>query len=217
MNRNLIYALIAVAIVAAGVGAFSLGSFLQARSSLNTSTSTTNVSAGNTDIGPAPQGLAGTRFADPVDVSQVSLTGPQGEVSMNELGKPMLVFFGFTHCPDVCPLTLSNLAQMYEELGSEDFGVMMITVDPDDTPEITNAYASGFHPDFIGLSGSNSELATALKAFYIGSRELPDGLFTHTGAVIVLDEAGRMRYVYSESSIAELEQDLPVILDELKG
>ena len=212
MNRNVIYALIAVAIVAAGVGAFSLGRILQARNSAEVVSTSTSSS-----VGPAPEGLSGTRFSDPVDVSSVSLTGPGGELSMDDFGKPMLVFFGFTHCPDVCPLTLSNLAQMYDSLKGEDFGVMMITVDPDDTPEITHAYASGFNPDFIGLSGSNAELTEALKAFYIGARELPDGLFSHTGAVIVLDASGKMRYVYGEPSIPALEQDLPVILDELRG
>lgn len=212
MNRNILYTLLAVAIVAAGVAAFSLGRLLQARNSAETvSTASTN------SVGPAPEGLAGTRFAEPVDVSAVSLTGPSGELSMDDFGKPMLVFFGFTHCPDVCPLTLSRLSQLYEGVDEDDLGVMMITVDPEDTPEITHAYASGFHPDFIGLSGSNSELTAAIKAFYIGAQELPDGLFSHTGAVIVLDASGRMRYVYGEPSIPELEQDLPIILDELRG
>ena len=212
MNRNVLYALIAVAIVAAGVGAFSLGRILQARNSVGAIST-----ASTSSVGPAPEGLSGTRFSDPVDVSAVSLTGPSGELNMDDFGKPMLVFFGFTHCPDVCPLTLSQLSQLYEGVDEDELGVMMITVDPDDTPEITHAYASGFNPDFIGLSGSNTELTKALKAFYIGARELPDGLFSHTGAVIILDASGKMRYVYGEPSIPALEQDLPVILDELRG
>ena len=210
MNRNFLYALIAVFIVAAGVAAFSLGRLLRARAGSSQITQT---------LGPAAEGVSGTRLSSPTDLSQVSLTDAEGQtVRMGDFEKTTLVFFGFTNCPDVCPLTLSRLARLYENSSETDsVNVVMITVDPDDTPEVTHAYASGFHPDFVGLSGSNNQLAEAIKAFYIGARELPDGLYSHPDAVIVLDAEGRMRYVYSGASVGALEQDLPKLLDEFSG
>src|SRR5690606_41484390 len=72
-------------------------------------------------------------------------------------GDGALVFFGFTRCPDVCPLTMAQLSSAYGAVGEpEDLKVVMVTVDPEhDTPEVVGAYVERFHPAFVGLTGTN--------------------------------------------------------------
>jgi protein SCO1/2 len=123
----------------------------------------------------------------------------------------MLVFFGFTRCPDVCPITMARLAKIKHDTDAMDgVRMVMITVDPEhDTPEVMARYVQGFHPDFIGLSGSNSDIATTARSFYVGYADLGGGQWTHTEAVAVVDRQGRLRYVYGNDKVPQLEIDLP--------
>jgi cytochrome oxidase Cu insertion factor (SCO1/SenC/PrrC family) len=80
----------------------------------------------------------------------------------------MLIFFGFTHCPDVCPTALQTMAAALEKLGpkAEKLVPLFITVDPErDTPEALASYVKSFHPRLIGLTGSAAEIAAAAKAY----------------------------------------------------
>ncbi len=100
-------------------------------------------------------------------------------------GSWLLVFFGFAHCPDICPTTLGTVARVMDELGAdaEALQPLFITVDPArDTPEIVAAYAAAFHPKLIGLTGSEEQIAAAARshrAYYAKVAE-SDGATAHT-------------------------------------
>ncbi len=158
----------------------------------------------------------GTPLDKPPLIAPFELTDSSGErVTLAKWrGDLLLVFFGFTHCPDVCPLTLGRLAKVYEDLGRpEDVQVVMITVDPQrDTPELTQRYAGSFDPGFVGLSGSSADIADAAKTFFVGYRDLGDQNFLHTDSVALLDREGKMRLIYGQDKVARLTEDLSRIL-----
>jgi len=116
----------------------------------------------------------------------------------NYLGKPTLVFFGFTFCPDICPTTLYELSNVLGELKEDaaKLNVLFITVDPErDTPEHLALYLSSFDPRIIGLSGTSDHVAEAMKAYQIYARKQPlkDGGYTmdHTASVFMMDAQGK--------------------------
>jgi protein SCO1 len=198
MKRTWLYGLVAILLVAAGIAAYSLGRVLG--------------ESGNSSE------LGGTAFQTPVSVSDVTLQTSQGDFQFADLkGNVVIVFFGFVRCPDVCPLTMTRLAETYRALGEpKDLKIVMVTVDPEhDTPDITQNYAGGFHPSFIGLSGSNTQVAEATKRFYIGSNITGDGQVVHTDPVLILDRNGQMQRVYSQTSMLQLGKDLPELLKTL--
>jgi protein SCO1/2 len=160
--------------------------------------------------------LHGTVLDNPPLVNGIELTSSEGErASLADFeGKVVLAFFGFTNCPDVCPLTMGRLARIYRDLGEpEDVQVVMITVDPEhDTPEVLREYLARFHPDFVGLTGTPAEIANATRAFFIGYRDLQDQGFIHTDTVAMLDRTGRMRLVYGQDKILAIEDDLRRVL-----
>ncbi len=162
---------------------------------------------------PTPAGLA---VKVPPDVSGLELVNGDSEaVTLAAYkGRVVLVYFGYTRCPDVCPITMARLAKMYQDLGEPDgLEVVMITVDPEhDTPEVIGDYARGFDPSFQGLTGSNQQVANAARSFYIGYAGVGGPDFTHTDVVAVLDREGRLRLIYGHDKVLELERDLPNIL-----
>jgi protein SCO1 len=194
VHRRFRLALVVAATLAAGSGAYLLGVALAPR--------------------PEP---AGTELQNPPEVGGHPLVAPDGrEVTLVEAAdgaRVTLVFFGFTRCPDVCPITMARLAKIYRDLGEpDDVQVVMITVDPEvDTPEVVGRYAAGFHPSFLGLSGSSGQIAVAARAFYVGYADVGGGQFTHTEVVAVVDRAGRLRYVYGSDKVARLEVDLELL------
>lgn len=110
-------------------------------------------------------------------------------------GRPSAVFFGFTHCPDVCPTSLGDIATWQEELGADNqIRVFFITVDPErDTVENLKDYV-GWVPDAVGVSGSPEEVEKAVKAFKIYARKVPqdDGYtMDHSSNVLLFDANGR--------------------------
>lgn len=93
------------------------------------------------------------------------------------LGKYMLVFFGFTHCPDICPSGLQVMAAALDQLGdkAKDVVPVFITLDPErDTPEKIGEYVKSFHSRFVGLTGSKDEVAAAAKAYRVYYQIVPD-------------------------------------------
>lgn len=116
-------------------------------------------------------------------------------------GKYMLIFFGYTFCPDVCPTALSNVASALDELGplAEKFQPIFISVDPDrDTPKILKDYVSAFHPQAIGLTGTADNIAAAAKAYrvyYAKVREegtdKDDYLMDHSAIVYLMNTEGK--------------------------
>ncbi|HYC49001.1 MAG TPA: SCO family protein [Burkholderiales bacterium] len=115
-------------------------------------------------------------------------------------GKVVVVFFGFTHCPDACPTTLSELSTVARELGpdAQRMQVLFVTVDPQrDTPEVLRQYVPSFHPSFLGLYGTADELAATAKEFkvYVQKQPQPGGNYTvdHSAGTFILDQEGRLR------------------------
>ena len=114
------------------------------------------------------------------------------------LGKPTLVFFGFTNCPNVCPSTLLEITNQLEELGpdADRLNVLFITVDPErDTPQQLALYLSSFDPRITGLSGAPENIFAAMKAYHIYAKKVPlkDGGYTmdHTATIAVMNSKGQ--------------------------
>jgi protein SCO1/2 len=115
-------------------------------------------------------------------------------------GKPTLVVFGFTHCPDVCPTALSYVANTLQALGSQADAVqpVFLTVDPErDTTAVMAEYTDLFDPRILGVTGAPDDVAAALKSLRVYSRKVPqdDGNYTmdHTATMLLLDAQGRPR------------------------
>lgn len=114
------------------------------------------------------------------------------------IGRPVMVFFGFTWCPDVCPTTLSDISLWLEELGADAdrLVVALITVDPDrDTPDVLADYVSNFDPRIVALTGSAEQVALAAADFRVKYARVPreDGDYTmdHTAGVFLFHPDGR--------------------------
>jgi protein SCO1 len=113
-------------------------------------------------------------------------------------GKPFLVFFGFTYCPDICPTTLFEMSEVLKRLGpdAERTAALFITVDPErDTPDKMKDYVSSFHPRIFGLTGTPEEIAKVEKEYRVYAKKVPlkDGDYTmdHTAVVYLMDKDGR--------------------------
>lgn len=112
-------------------------------------------------------------------------------------GKPFAIFFGFTHCPDVCPTTLYDLTQDLAALGADadKLNVVFVTVDPArDDKDLMKTYLSSFDPRIIGLTGTEEEIAAVAKAYRVLYRKVPtDSGYTmdHTASVFLMDGKGR--------------------------
>jgi protein SCO1 len=113
------------------------------------------------------------------------------------LGRPFLVFFGYTHCPDVCHTTLFEMSEILRAMGPDaKVGALFVTVDPErDTPEILKDYLSNFDPRIIGLSGQRPALDAMLKEYRIFSKNVPssngDYFVDHTTVVYLMDKEGK--------------------------
>ncbi|MBR9864756.1 MAG: SCO family protein [Rhodobacteraceae bacterium] len=136
-------------------------------------------------------------MADVIGPGDYELVTTRGEPFTQDSlkGRPSAVFFGFTHCPDVCPTSLGDIATWQEELGPDNqIRVFFITVDPErDTVESLKDYVE-WVPDAVGVSGSPEEIAKAVKAFKIYARKVPqdDGYtMDHSSNVLLFDANGR--------------------------
>lgn len=147
-----------------------------------------------------------------------TLVDAQGEpFPSSRLGdKPYAIFFGFTHCPDVCPTTLARLAKLRDQLGKgEDaFNIVFVTVDPErDGPTEVGTYADAFNTPIIGLTGSPAQIEQVKKQYGIYSEKVPaegDAYnVDHTATVLLFDRSGKF-----VSTISHEEQDQPA-LDKL--
>ncbi len=124
-------------------------------------------------------------------------------------GKPFAVFFGFTHCPEVCPTTLYDLTQDLEALGrdADKMRVAFITVDPArDTPELMKTYLASFDPRIVGLTGTEDEIAAVAKAYKVYYRKVPtdsDYTMDHTATILLMDSKGEF---FGTSNFQESEE-----------
>ncbi len=114
-------------------------------------------------------------------------------------GKPMAVFFGFTHCPEVCPTTLFEITTRLKKLGPEadKLQVLFVTVDPErDTPQQLALYLQSFDPRIVGLSGTQEQVDATVAAYKAYAKRIPtDGGYTmdHTASTYLMDAQGRFR------------------------
>jgi protein SCO1 len=126
-------------------------------------------------------------------------------------GKVVVVFFGFTHCPDVCPTTLAELARAVKQLGpdGERVQVLMVTVDPErDTPTVLKQYVTALDPRFVGLTGDPEAIARTareFKVFYLKNPTGPEAYSVdHSSGSYVFDPQGRLRLLVSYGQGADV-------------
>jgi protein SCO1/2 len=135
-------------------------------------------------------------------------------------GKVVTVFFGFTHCPDVCPTTLAEMAAVVRELGpgAQKVQVLFVTVDPErDTAQVLKQYVPSFDPTFLGLYGDADALARTAREFKIvyQKQALPGGGYSvdHSAGTYIFDTEGRLRlYASYGSGAAKLLHDIRILL-----
>lgn len=139
-------------------------------------------------------------------------------------GRVVVLYFGYTHCPDYCPGTLAKFQQIVTRMGDSagqvDF--VFITADPDrDTPEVADEYARHFNPAFIGLSGSEDELTPIWQAYYVGRLivPMPNSVLgysvQHSTRSYVIDKQGNLRLTFPfEMQAADMAHDLQLLLAE---
>jgi protein SCO1/2 len=135
-------------------------------------------------------------------------------------GRPFLVFFGYTHCPDICPTTLFDVSEVMHALGkdADRTGALFITVDPErDTPAVMKNYLSSFDPHLRGATGDNAAVDAAEKAYRVYAKKVHtengDYSMDHTALVYLMDKQGRFVAPFSlkrrpEDAAAELRRYL---------
>jgi protein SCO1 len=145
------------------------------------------------------------RVSSPIGPAVAAVGGPfqledqNGKPFSNQdmKGRPFLVFFGFTHCPDICPTTLFDISQVLRKLGPDAgrTGALFITVDPQrDTSAVMKDYLSNFDPHLVGLTGSQAQIDAAIKAYRVYAKKVPlengDYTMDHTAVVYLMDKDG---------------------------
>lgn len=172
-----------------------------------------------------PYSFHGTVINPPLPVTDFALQTANDETFRlsDARGKIVLLFFGYTSCPDVCPTTLATFKQVHERLGgdAQKVAFIMITADPDrDTPEKVSAYVARFNPEFVGLSGNLTDLEPIWKELGVFVEKQDTGsaagyLVSHTSSVFVLDGNGSvlMTFPYGTTAI-DMADDLTQFLKQ---
>ncbi len=164
----------------------------------------------------APQLASGTWLPQSKAVIDFQLTDTSGRsfTRRDLAGAPALVFFGFTHCPDVCPTTLAKLAQVRRRAAIAPLRVLFISVDPQrDTPPVLGQYVHAFDPQFQGLTGDPRTIARLAANFGVAVNrvELPGGDYTmdHSAVVFLLDDTAHIVAIFTPPfDVASLSADL---------
>ena len=155
----------------------------------------------------------------------LQLAGPEGQARSlaDYKGKVVVVFFGYTQCPDVCPATMAELAEVKRSLGPDGARVqgIFVTIDPArDTAELLKAYAANFGPDIVALRGTPEQTLAAAKEFKVFFNKVPgktDTSYTmdHTAGSYIFDAKGRLRLFTRYGGGAQaLTDDLKLLLAE---
>jgi protein SCO1 len=131
-------------------------------------------------------------------------------------GKVVALYFGYTHCPDVCPTTLANLTDMLRKVASPDVAVLFVTVDPDrDTDAVLADDARAFSPRVVGLRGDANQLAALARTYRVAYtvKKGPPYEVMHSNAVFFFDKDGKARLVTTDTSdAAAMAQDVKKLL-----
>lgn len=174
-----------------------------------------------------PVRFRGTMYSDPYPIApEIVLTRGDGtNFRLSEMrGRIVLLFFGYTACPDVCPTTLAELNQALGKLSEKDSSqvqVLFVTVDPGrDTPERAQQYVNHFNSSFVGLGGTESELQKVWTDYGV-FREVVEGasaagyLVNHTARVTLIDQNGNMRVSFGfDTPVEDIVHDLKLVLNE---
>jgi protein SCO1/2 len=168
----------------------------------------------------------GTLFDPPAVIEDFQLSSVDDyETRLSDFrGEVVLIYFGYTFCPDICPATMNELKTAVETLSRRDreqVQVLMITVDPQrDSPETLASFLEHFDPSFIGLSGTDEQIAMASEMFGVYYAKQPGTVNTgylvdHTASVFTLDKKGDLRVIYSFNTPGEdIAADLRRLVDE---
>lgn len=142
----------------------------------------------------------------------------------SEQGKVVLVYFGYTNCPDYCPATLAKYQNIFQRLGDDVVNVdfVFITADPQrDTPQVIADYVQRVNPAFIGLSGSEDQLRPIWQAYYVGQQIVPlqgsalGYSVDHSTRVYVIDKQGNLRLTFPfEMEADDMAHDVGLLLAE---
>ena len=167
----------------------------------------------------------GFAMQPPKPAADFTLTAHTGaRVSLHDFrGKLVLLYFGYTYCPGICPTTLANVAQVLRQLGARanQVQLLMISVDPErDTPDRLAAYVPHFHPSFLGLTGSAADIAAVAPLFGI-YYEKQEGttdtgyLVNHSATLMVVDQQGIMRLIIPfNTTVPDIAADVASLLRE---
>lgn len=150
--------------------------------------------------------LHGVMIDPPREIASFAFTLPSGGAlnTAPEPGRPMVLFFGYTHCPDVCPTTLADWKRAAQKLGKDAARVrfVFVTVDPErDTPAVADRYAKQFDARFVGVSGDATTTARMLKEFGVAAAREPAAdstnyFVSHSGSAFLVDAKGRLVAMY---------------------
>lgn len=169
-----------------------------------------------------PATFYGTRIEPPKPMPDFTLQSAQGPVSLSDFrGKYVVLYFGYTHCPDICPTTLAALKATFNRLGSRTDQAQVVFVSVDykrDTPEKMSSYVNNFRPDFIGLAGTQDEITQVAQEYGIYFKlNDPDanGAYSvdHTSTIMILDRQGALVATWSyDQQPDEMASDLEILM-----
>jgi len=138
-------------------------------------------------------------------------------------GRAVVLFFGYTHCPDICPTTLATIAAAMRRLGPqapERIQVAFITDDPvRDTPRALGKFTALFDPSFLGLSGTGTQMAPVYKAYHVWFQRLPNPgsaagyLLAHSSIIYMIDRGGTLRFIHDwRDAMPDIQRDLKELM-----
>ena len=170
-----------------------------------------------------PYAFHGTVLLSEQPVDDFTLTSMNGQkVKLSDYrSKIVIIYFGYTYCPDVCPTTLAEIKKALGLIGplASDIQVIMVTVDPErDTPAVLNSYMTQFDPNFLGLTGTVSEIqnVAAPLGIYFARQEGSTGsdyLMEHTASTMVINQSGLLKLLWAYGTPAsDMAEDLKYML-----
>ena len=174
-----------------------------------------------------PQGAASVRDGErPEFGGDFTLTNQDNQTFrlQDVRGRPVVLFFGYTSCPDMCPMTMSRIAGALSRVGSQasDVVTLFVSVDPKrDTPAVLKEYVGSFRSPLIGLTGTDEEVTKVASAYHAAFQTVqtgtPNYLVNHTSAIFLVDRQGRLRdYFKYDEQPETLAAALKTVLDEKK-
>ena len=187
---------------------------------------------GTAALGIGALGACGNEAPKPFNTTDVSGAVPDFAFRMTRvddgaevtaadyLGKVTLLYFGYTFCPDICPTTLANVAEILGKLGKDatDVRFLFVTVDPNrDTPEVLKAYVDAFGDNVDGLRGTPDQLTELARRYRVSYSVTPKGddfEVTHSSAIYVFDKKGKARLLVSSLSTAK--PDIEGTVDDIR-